>query len=67
MSNKTGEIRVCGVCGSSTYKTKSDIEKNRRGLFFCSVDCFMVGSDNYNLAKKIENEWRASNKSLCRC
>ncbi len=56
-NKKTGELKLCDICLAPTYKTKTELELNRYGAFYCSRECFKVGVANRNLANQLASEW----------
>lgn len=51
---KTGKDIPCSVCGTITYHTKTDIERNISGYFYCSTKCACIGK---NQIKKESGVW----------
>ena len=56
-TTKNGETFFCAYCGKEVYRTKSQIEKNQSGHYYCSVEC---GNKHKNLLRKESGEWDES-------
>ena len=51
---KNGQYVKCAHCGKDIYRSKSEIEKNISGYFYCSREC---GNRHKNLLRKQSGDW----------
>lgn len=54
---QNGKFLKCSRCGKEIYRTKSQIEKNQSGYFYCSTTC---GNLHKNLVREQSGEWESS-------
>lgn len=55
--NKNGIYVKCAYCGKEIYRTKSQINKSKTGLFYCSHTC---GNRHKNDLRRMNGEWDES-------
>lgn len=62
INDKTGKEVECAYCGKKIYRTKSDLDSNKSGFFYC---CQEHGNIHKNLLRKQNGEWdKSSNYRL---
>ena len=61
--NRTGLETTCGYCGKKIYRCKSDVEKNKSGYFYCSIEC---GNRHKNELREENGEWLSSSSTYRR-
>ena len=54
---RTGLETECAYCGKKIYRSKSDVEKNKSGYFYCSKEC---GNKHKNDLRESSGEWTSS-------
>ena len=54
---KNGQYFTCSYCGKTLYRSQSDIDKNKTGLWYCSREC---GNLHKNKLREESGEWKES-------
>lgn len=54
---RTGKHVICSICSKPSYKSKTALERNHTGIFYCSVKCQKIAQPNQQLARHLEQEW----------
>lgn len=62
LSQKTGETKLCDVCGKSTYKNLKDQSRSKSGKFFCSKSCHIIWRNSQTFGDKHAN-WKDGESS----